>query len=82
MAIALYGTHIATTVEFCDSSKNILESIAESFSHLSNVSQEYETYVRQFSLLGSLEQQKRHWEEFIIFSLLSSLDFGLRGFKD
>ena len=29
-----------------------------------------------------LEQRKRHWEEFIIASLLSCLDFDLHGFND
>jgi hypothetical protein len=29
-----------------------------------------------------LEQRKRHWEEFIIASLLSCLDFNLHGFND
>ena len=94
--------HIATTVEFCDSLKKIWDSIAESFSHQSNVSRVYEIYEKIFTtrqsgkplseyyeqllqywpLTTDLEQQKRYWEDFMIASLLSSLDSDLCGFKD
>jgi hypothetical protein len=41
--------HVSTTVEFCDSSKKIWDSIAESFAHQSNVSQVYEMYEKIFT---------------------------------
>ena len=101
--------HVSTTVEFCDFSKKIWDSIVESFAHQSNVSQVYEMYEKIFTTKQSgkplseyystlknlwnqllqyrpfttdLEQQKHHWEEFMIASLLSSLDSNLCGFKD
>ncbi|KAF9603065.1 hypothetical protein IFM89_033790 [Coptis chinensis] len=101
--------HIATTVEFCDSSKKIWNSLSESFSHQSNVSQVYDLYEQIFATKQSgrtlseyygtlknlweqllqhrpftadLEQQKRHWEEFTIATLLRGLDQELKGFKD
>ena len=101
--------HIATTVEFCDSSKKIWDSVAESFSHQSKVSRVYEIYEKIFTtrqsgkplseyystlknsweqllqywpLTTDLEQQKQYWEDFMIASLLSSLDSDLCGFKD
>ncbi|KAF7119628.1 hypothetical protein RHSIM_Rhsim13G0000300 [Rhododendron simsii] len=36
--------HIATTVEFCDTSKQIWDALAESFSQLNNVSRVFELY--------------------------------------
>ena len=45
--------HIATIVEFCYSSKKIWDSIAESFSHQSNVTQVYEIYEKLFPTMQS-----------------------------
>ncbi|KAL5724121.1 hypothetical protein ACHQM5_007422 [Ranunculus cassubicifolius] len=42
--------HIATTVEFCETSKSIWNSLNESFSHQSNVSRVYELYEQIFSM--------------------------------
>ncbi|KAF9605352.1 hypothetical protein IFM89_016487 [Coptis chinensis] len=101
--------HIATTVEFCNSSKKIWNSLSESFSHQSNVPRVYDLYEQIFATKQSgrtlseyygtlknlweqllqhrpftadLEQQKRHWEEFTIATLLHGLDQELKGFKD
>jgi hypothetical protein len=45
--------HLATTVEYCDSSKKIWESIAESLSH-QVMFLGYMRYMRSFSLQRSL----------------------------
>ncbi|KAL5714041.1 hydroxyjasmonate sulfotransferase [Ranunculus cassubicifolius] len=42
--------HIATTVEFCETSKSIWNSLNDSFSHQSNVSWVYELYEQIFSM--------------------------------
>ncbi|KAF9601707.1 hypothetical protein IFM89_022236 [Coptis chinensis] len=45
--------HIATTVEFCESSKSIWNSLSESFSQQNNVSRVFEIYEKIFSMKQS-----------------------------
>ena len=42
--------HVATTMEFCDTSKEIWDSLAESFSNQNNVSRIYELYEHIFAM--------------------------------
>ena len=72
--------HIATIVEFCYSSKKIWDSIAESFSHQSNVSRVYEIY-ENFSLLGNLGNHYMSttvllnlWEQLLQWPLTTNLE--------
>ncbi|XP_028122886.1 guanyl-specific ribonuclease pgl-3-like [Camellia sinensis] len=64
--------HVATTVEFCDTSKEIWDSLADSFSNQSNVSRVYELYeqifaIRQFgrSLLDYYSSLKTLWDQLL-----------------
>ena len=57
-------SHVATTVEFCDTSKEIWDSPAESFLNQSNVSQVYELYKQIFAMRQSGQSLPDYYSSF------------------